>query len=161
MLLRKYALAAIVAALALALYLHWLWQPERQARLHTTHFLKKVEQRNWESARAFLADDYRDRWEHDRDSALADAREVFRQFLFLTIENRTDFITLTSATANTQTVVKITGRGGPVADLVMERVNTLRAPFTFTWRHASQKPWDWRLIRIDQPELGLDRASGF
>lgn len=146
--------------LALALYLRWLWQPERQVRLHTSHFLKKVERRKWESARGFLAADYTDRWEHDPESAIADAREVFRQFLLLTIENRTDAVALAGDTATTQTVIKITGRGGPLGELVMERVNTLRAPFAFTWRKGGQ-PWDWQLVRIDHPEPGLDRRGGF
>jgi len=49
---RKYAPAAAILLTLWALWLVWLWQPERQVRLHTTHFLKKVEQRNWEAARA-------------------------------------------------------------------------------------------------------------
>lgn len=159
--LRKYAPWAALAVPAFALYLTWLWQPERQVRLHTTHFLKKVERRNWDAARTFLADDYADRWEHDKESALADAREVFRQFLFLTIENRTDSVTMADDRAETRTIVKISGRGGPLAELVMERVNSLREPFTFTWRQASGKPWDWQLTRIDHPELNAARASGF
>lgn len=157
--LRKYAPWAALAVPAFALYLAWLWQPERQVRLHTTHFLKKVERRNWDAVRAFLADDYADRWEHDKESALTDAREVFRQFLFLTIENRTDSVTFTGDHAEARTIVKISGRGGPLTELVMERVNSLREPFTFTWRRASGMPWDWQLTRIDQPELNTSRVN--
>src|SRR5688572_20180383 len=68
MMFRKYRAAAAAVLGALALYLLWLWQPERQVRLHTAHFLKKVERRNWEAATRFLAADYRDRWGHDRAS---------------------------------------------------------------------------------------------
>ncbi len=159
--LRKYAPWAALAGLAFALYLHWLWQPERQVRLHTTHFLKKVERRNWDGAGAFLAADYEDRWGHDKAGALGAARDVFRQFLFLTIENRTDAVQLAGNRAETRTVIKISGRGGPLAELVSERVNTLRGPFVFSWRRASGKPWDWRLVRIDHPELNVERGGGF
>src|SRR5690349_19532500 len=62
MLIRKYALPAAAAFVALVLFLWWRWQPERQVRLHTAHFLKSVERRNWNSMQNFLADDYTDRW---------------------------------------------------------------------------------------------------
>lgn len=149
----------MAALVALALYTLWLWQPERQVRLHTAHFLKKVERRNWDAMGEFMAADYRDRWEHDKESAVADAREVFRQFLFVTIENRTDSCELAGDSGTTRTVIKISGSGGPVAQLVMERVNILRDPFVFAWRKASWKPWDWQLIGIDHPELRAERIS--
>src|SRR6187549_708335 len=103
---RKIAPKAGLALPVLALYLLWLWQPERQVRLHTSHFLKKVEQRNWDAARKFMADDYSDRWEHDKDSAVAEAREAFRQFMFITIENRTDSCEMAPENATTRTVIK-------------------------------------------------------
>ncbi len=161
MLIRKYAPTAVVALILWALWLAWLWQPERQVRLHTTHFLKKVERRNWEAAGAFLAEDYTDHWEHDKKSALSDARQVFSQFLFLTIENRTDNIAGQGDEATAQTVIKISGNGGPVAQLVMEKVNTLREPFAFTWRHVGKAPWNWQLIRIDHPNLNIDPNAAF
>ena len=146
--------------MALGLYLLWLWQPERQVRLHTSHFLKKVERRNWAAAGKMMADDYRDRWQHDRASALAEAREVFQQFLFLTIDNRTDTCDLAPDSATTRTFIKIRGNGGPLAQIVMERVNLLREPFVLGWRHASWKPWDWKLTGVDQPELKTERTPG-
>jgi len=157
MMFRKYAPAAGSGLVAFALFLLWLWQPERQVRLHTSHFLKKVERRNWDAARKFLADDYSDRWQHDRDSAVSEAREAFRQFLFLTIENRTDSCEMAPDSATTRTVIKISGNGGPVAQLVMERVNTLQGPFTLAWRKASWRPWDWQLTSVDHPELRTER----
>jgi hypothetical protein len=158
---RKIALAAASALPVIALCLLWLWQPERQVRLHTTHFLKKVEDRNWDKAALFIAGHYTDRWGHDKAFVVRESREVFRQFLFLTIENKTLACDLQGNSATTRTVVKITGSGGPLAQLVMERVNTLREPFVFEWRQQSGKPWDWQLTRIDQPELSLDAAGAF
>ena len=130
-------------------------------RLHTTHFLKKVERQNWNKALVFIADDYKDRWGHDKESVLRETREVVGQFLFLTIENKTVACDLHGASATARTVVKITGTGGPLAQLVMERVNSLREPFTFEWRQPGWKPWHWQLTRVDQPELRLDAAGAF
>jgi len=161
MLFRKYAPTAAILLIAWALWLQWLWQPERQVRLHTTHFLKNVERRNWESARAFLADDYTDRWSHDQTSALGDAREVFSHFFFLTIENRTDTCEWQGADMITHTAVKISGSGDPIAQLVMEKVNTLREPFTFTWRRVGRAPWAWQLTHLDHPALNIEANTSF
>lgn len=144
-----------------ALWLAWLWQPERQVRLHTSHFLKKVERRNFQAAGKMMAADFHDRWEHDRSSALEDAHQVFSQFVFVTIENRTESCDMREGEATAHTRVKISGNGGGVAQLVMSRVNSLQQPFTFTWRKVGSAPWQWELTRIDQPELNIDPSAGF
>ncbi len=106
-----------------------------------------------------MADDFADRWGHDKNSALEDAKQVFAQFLFLTIENRTDHCEVHGTEATTRTKVKISGQGGAVTQIVMERVNSLQEPFTFTWRKAGSAPWNWQLTHIDQPELNIDAGS--
>ncbi len=157
--MKKIALALALIAAA-TLYAAWLWQPARQVRLHTAHFLGAVERRNWDRVQSFVADDYSDRWGHDKEFVLREMREVFRQFLFLTIQSDPAPPVLTARHATIATPVKLAGDGSPIAQFAVEKVNTLRAPFIFTWRHASWRPWDWRLIRVEQPELELpiDRA---
>jgi hypothetical protein len=161
LMIRKYAPFVGIALVLWAMWLFWLWQPERQVRLHTTHFLKKVEQRNWNDARAFLADDFSDRWGHDKNTAMEDAKEVFAQFLFLTIESKTDRCEVHGTEGVAETRVKIAGNGQGVAQLVMQRVNGLREPFTFRWRKSGGKPWEWQLVFVDQPELNIDPGAGF
>jgi hypothetical protein len=161
MLFRKYVPAVAIGLVIWVLWLLWLWQPERQVRLHTTHFLQKVQRRNWAGASAFLAEGFSDRWGHNKSTAIQDAREVFGQFIFLTLEDRTDQYERREADATTRTMVKISGQGGPVAQLVMERVNTLREPFSFTWRHIGAAPWNWQLMHIDQSELNIDANNPF
>lgn len=146
---------------AAGLYAAWLWQPERQVRLHTVHFLKAVERRNWDTAQGFVGEEYSDRWGHDKENVFIDARAVFRHFLFLTIQSEPEPAAIAGSTAEIRSPVKIGGRGGPVAELVIERVNTLRAPFVFTWMRRSWKPWDWQLVRIDHPDLEIERGRAF
>ncbi|EDY16841.1 conserved hypothetical protein [Chthoniobacter flavus Ellin428] len=143
------------------LWLLWLWQPERQVRLHTTQFLKKVQQRNWKAVPAFMADDFSDRWGHNKAAAVEDAEQVFSQFLFLTIENRTEQCEVHGREGTTSTWIKISGNGSAIAQLVMERVNGLQKPFIFTWRKVGSAPWEWQLTHIDQPELNIDPGAGF
>ena len=161
MMIRKYALSAAIVLVLWALWLAWLWQPERQVRLHTSHFLKKVERRNWAAAKEMMAADFTDRWEHNKASAIEDAQMVFSQFVFVTIENRTTRCLIYPPEGFADTKVKISGNGGGVAQLVMSRVNSLQEPFTFTWRKMGSAPWQWELIRVDQPELNIDAGAGF
>jgi hypothetical protein len=122
--------------------------------------LKKVERRNWQAVGAMMAGDFSDRWGHNKATGLQDAREVFSQFFFLTVENRIDNCTVNGGEAIADAIVKVSGNGGPVAELVMQKVNGLRAPFHFTWRHG-HAPWDWQLTHIDQSELNLDANASF
>lgn len=161
MMIRKYALTGAIVLVLWALWLAWLWQPERQVRLHTSHFLKKVERRNWAATKEMMAEDFTDRWEHNKASAIEDAQMVFSQFVFVTIENRTESCTMGEREATAHTKVKISGNGGGVVQLAMSRVNSLQQPFAFTWRKVSSAPWHWELIRIDQPELNIDSNAGF
>jgi hypothetical protein len=160
MLFRKYAPAAAVVLALWALWLVWLWQPERQVRLHTTHFLKKVERRDWAAIQSFMADDFTDRWGHNKVSALQDAHEIFAQFLFLTIENHTLDCEKQGSAITAHTTLKISGQGSPLGPLITEKLNTLHEPFAFTWRRSGA-PWHWQLIRVDQSELNIEANSAF
>ena len=146
---------------ALALYAAWLWQPARQVRLHTAHFLGAVERRQWDRAQAFVADNYSDRWGHDKEFVLRETREVFRQFIFVSIQHDLAAPTFAGADAEIRTPLRLVGSGSPIAQMVVEKANTLRAPFTFTWHRAGWPPWAWQLTRVDQPELELEIERGF
>jgi len=154
--LKKIVLAAAAGLLVLGLWLVWWWQPERQVRLHQKHFLQAVERRNWRAVERFIATDYADRWGNDKDRVLSGCQEVFRQFLFLTVEHQIEdcFVEGTSGTA--RTLVKISGSGGPFAQEAVTRVNALREPFAFSWERRGRW-WDWELVRVEQRELRLDR----
>jgi len=152
---KKIYIIVLAALLGLALSAAWLWRPERQVRLHTAHLLKAVEGRQWKKVDSFVADNYSDRWSHDKGFVMRASTEVFGQFLFLSIPGQTLQCDISGSTGLTRDRIKITGSGGPIAQIVMETVNRIQAPFVFTWERKSWKPWDWRLIRIDQPELEI------
>ena len=136
----------------------WLWQPERQVRLHTSHLLAAVEGRNWGRVEKFIADNYSDRWGHDKEFVLRGSTEVFRQFIFLTIQSETLSTSSSGGMGISYTRAKISGSGSPIAQMAMERVNQLREPFVFTWQKMSWRPWDWRLVKFDQPELNISET---
>ena len=152
---KKIAIGSAVALVVLAGFLAWNWQPEKQAGIQTAHFLQAVERRNWEKVRAYLATNYTDRWGHDQALALEAAEQVFQQFLFLKVEHEIVSQAANRATGETRARVKISGSGGALAQIAMERVNGLREPFLFSWKRQSWKPWDWQITRIEQPELEI------
>ncbi len=142
-----------MVVVALALWLAWFCQPERQVRRHTALLLNAVERRNWDHLENLMADGYADRWEHDKPFVLEALPQVFGQFLFLKVEHETSTVEVQGVAGQTTTRVKMSGSGGPLAQYVMEKVNGLSEPFTFHWSPRSGWPWDWELTRIDHPSL--------
>ncbi|HYR57327.1 MAG TPA: hypothetical protein VEO95_01810 [Chthoniobacteraceae bacterium] len=128
-------------------------------RLHTAGLIHGVERRDWRKVEALLADDYSDRWSHDKAFVVTALRQVFQPFIFLTIEHR--IIALDASTGRVSAQVKMSGQGGPAAQFVMAKVNGLGDPFTFTWQQHSRRPWDWQLTSVDHPTLEPDIEPQF
>ena len=42
-----------------------------------------------------------------------------------------------------------------VMEVLDERVNKVPSPFKFEWRQVSGKPWDWKLVRVSNPEFQI------
>jgi hypothetical protein len=140
----------------------WLWQPERQVELHQQHFIEAVSDRKWKKIDHFLAEDFRDRFDHDKAWALKESREVLRQFFALTVkENRTNLALATPGRqeATVTSTLKIEGGGTPIAEYAKTTVNSSTKPFTFTWKQKSWKPWDWQLTSIDHPLMARGRED--
>ncbi len=156
MLRRHFVSIIAVAALACAVRLLWLWQPEQQVRRHTEKLIAAVEDKDWKRLAEITADDYSDRWGHDKNAVVARSREVFSQFFAIEIEASGLVVAESDGVGTASARLALRGSGGPLAQLAIERAATLRAPFVFTWRLRSGKPWDWVLTRIEQPELELE-----
>jgi hypothetical protein len=152
-------LALSLAAPALAIYLALLWQPARQVRLHQEHFLQAVAKRKWADVGQFIGADYHDRWGHDKENVLAQAAQVFGQFVFCDFQSEERSLTLADGTGTVIARLTLGGTGGPVAEYAKQRVSTLTEPFTFKWVRRSWKPWDWELTEIDQPQLQISEMT--
>lgn len=137
-----------------------LWQPERQADLHTRHLLKAAGDRDWKKVAAFLDDGYADRWGHDKATAIGDARVALQQFFSLALTGESLTSEMREGRGIVSARLKMEGGGTAFAQEVKRAVNLLRTPFVFEWRRKSWKPWDWQLIRADNAELQIDRNFG-
>jgi hypothetical protein len=151
----RWAIAAILGLFAVP----WLWsrwQPERQSRAHTEKLVAAVESRNWKRLERLVADDYSDRWGHDKAVVMERVREVFAQFFVIELKAGAIDVQAADGQQVARAAVTLQGRGGPFAEMAVQRVGDLREPFTFTWRQQSWMPWDWVLTGVDQPELKVE-----
>ena len=139
------------------LWFCWWVQPERQVRRAQGRFFSTVEKRNFEALSRLVAEDYRDRWQQDKAIVLRGCREVFSQFMMLTIERADSRAGRKRDSWVLREKLTMKGLGGPLAMVARDEVNRLREPFAMTWRRRSWKPWDWELIAVDHPTLELPR----
>jgi hypothetical protein len=146
--------AGLLLAAIVGIFLARLWQPERQVQLHTAHLLAQIEKKNWSGVAAFIGDGYQDRWGHDRPGLLERLRQVFR-FVGNPQITATD-VGIRADSAKGRWRARITIKGaGEFAPVIEERVNSLTAPFELEWRRGSSKPWDWRLVRVENAALEI------
>jgi hypothetical protein len=57
--------------------------------------------------------------------------------------------------------IRVVGSGGPLAQFIMEQSAQLTEPFHFQWKKESWKPWGWKLVSVDQPQVEIPDESEF
>ena len=117
--------------------------------------MKAVESRDWGRVNLFIADNYSDRWHHDKAFLLEQSQQVFRQFLAVTIQLEEKELRMEEGGGTLIGGLTITGTGSPVAQMVVTGIKALNEPFTFRWQKTGWKPWSWRLVQIDHPRLNI------
>lgn len=122
---------------------------------HQRHLLEAAETKHGARLAAFIDGHYTDRWGHDKPFVVRQTSEILRQFFVLTIRNETVAVAVNGPHATVSAQLKLDGQGTAFAAYAQQAVNGLREPFVFAWTRVSWKPWDWQLIRVDQPELRL------
>ena len=146
-----------IALIAFVLWLIWWCQAERQVRRAQGRLLDAIESRDYQALARLLADNYRDGWEHDKAFVLQQSPRVFDQFIMLDVEGDIHGTEQLPAGWLVRQKIVVKGIGGALGMYARDEVNALKEPFTMTWRKRSWKPWDWELIRIEQPELRIPR----
>ena len=153
--LREGVYAGVGLSLLVAVYLLWLWQPERQVLRHSETLIRAVEQRNFTRAESLMAPEFRDQWGDDRVQVVQRMREVFRYLRDIRL-------------SATDVSVRNFDRGGvwsariifdaepnEVTTEIQRRVNSLSTPFELEWRRVSGRPWDWKLVSVANSTLDI------
>ena len=124
-------------------------------RLHTAHLLQKIEKHDWTGIENAIAQDYRDDWGHDRDRLLERMREVLRFTRNLKLHAVAADVSTEGRDGKWKSRVQVEGDDNEVMVEIKQRINSLSAPFELQWRRQSGKPWDWKLVRVNNRELVL------
>ncbi len=150
-----------VFLLLVVLFLAVELQASRRVEAKFYGVIGNVENRKWQKLSKNLSPDYQDRWGFNRKALIENLPEAFRHFLFLEVDPQDVKISFEGNLAKVSAKISIQGRGSALADYIMNRVNSLSQPFVLTFRKESWKPWDWKLISIDQPELVVSDYSSW
>ncbi len=153
--LRLILASALLAILAGGLWLLRSWQPQRQLEIRTRHLLESVADRDWSAVEAMLAADYLDSWNHDRQTALEDARMVFSQFLVVRFEilAPVEVAMLSEDRGSASLALALQGRGSALAQAAINTLAEHPSPWVFTWRRSGPMPWQWQLMSLAHPGL--------
>lgn len=150
-----------IAAVGWCLFCLWLWQPERQVRLHQMHLLDAAEGRDWKRFAPAIGADYTDRWGHDKAFLVRETSEVLRQFFALTIHREEIALDAGEGRGRASVRLRLEGNGTAIAQYALRTVNAIETPFVFEWRQRSWKPWDWTLAGADNPNLHIGAGFDF
>ena len=142
-------------SLFLALFCLWLWQPERQVNRHTGSLFRKAERKDWAGVGDFIDLSYADQWSNDRALVLERMRAAFSYVRNLRISATEASCTITDGSAIWRGKIRISAEAGELGIFAEQQINSLASPFELEWRHASAKPWDWRLFRVGNPDLEI------
>ncbi len=154
-------LAGLIGAIVLGLYLFQLWDAENQVRLHSEHLLVALEKKQWTAVNEFLDPTYEDQWGHDRALVVSRLQQILPYARNLHIRPREVIAQGADGSGTWRARITLEADPNEVSAFILSRVNPLAEPFTLTWRHASRKPWDWKLVRVINPALELSAAGSF
>ena len=158
--LRGAVIGGLAVAVFIGVYLLWLWGAEHQVRLHTENFFHAIDHRDWEAVADCVGNDYQDQWGDDKTRLLERMREGFRWVPGYKIlgSNPTVRVELRRAIWTGKITVYSSDDG--VMEVLDERVNKLPAPFVLEWHRVSEKPWDWKLVRVSNSAFEIP-AEGY
>ncbi len=144
------------AFVALALWMVVEFSPGRQLERAFSRLITAAENRDWKKVKSLMSEDYRDQWGLQRDKAVSLAAEAFQQFLALEIRVESQKVIREGRKGEVEARLRVDGRATAVGEMVMQRANSLENDFQFAWRQKSWKPWDWKLVSVNQNEIEID-----
>lgn len=128
-------------------------RPARRLEVRFNALISAAEKRDWKKVTALLAEDYKDKWGHDRKTAVSLASEALRQFIVLEITPEEFTCKTEGRTGETSARLKISGRGTSIGEVILREANQLETPFVISWRRGSWKPWDWQVVSVENAGL--------
>lgn len=153
--MRRFIRIAIPALTVLIVWLVWPYMAssEKQAEKRQRDLISAASKRSWTEIGEMMTTDYKDQWDSNREDSVNTARELFSGFVILDLEWTQSSIKVIGNTAQAQGLLHAEGKGMGVSSVVMDSINQIKKPWTFTWRKEGWKPTDWKLISVSNEEL--------
>lgn len=152
---RRVILIALGALLlvALLLVLPWL-SPTRGVERAWKGVVAAIEKNDREALGAYLSENYQDGFGLDREGALRLAATVRGQFVVCTVRRERPELVMdvNKKAAVTRALIRLGGQGSPLATAAIQASQASQTPTEFRWRRASWKPWDWRLVSVENTD---------
>ena len=154
----RWALAVPLLAVVAWLVLPFLL-PSRGLDRAWSRLIDAVEDRDAAALNVLLADDYHDGFGFDREQAVTTLTSVFGQFVTLDIRRERPAVHIVSAQRGaTEALIRVSGHGTPIAQMIAQGSAGLATPTTFHWRRNSWRAWDWQLTSIENAAVRADVA---
>jgi hypothetical protein len=134
------------------------WQPDAHLERNWQGFLDAFETRRWSAVNSYLSPDYHDSWGHTRSQLGREATYALTDFRTLEVRAVQPIIERTGRHARVSAVIRIAGEGGPRANRAREAVNEVFVPTDFEWVRSPWRPWDWRLLSVNNNQVDLPAA---
>jgi hypothetical protein len=147
------------ATIMIVFYCVWLWQQERQIVRHTENLFRRIDQKNWSGFADLVAVDYADQWGNDRALLLERMRLVLGYSRQVHLHVSDSNCKIDNGVGIWRGRITIEGDDSDLVAAAKVQVNSLTTPFELRWRKVSDKPWDWKLVRVSNPDL--DIIAGF
>jgi len=152
------AVLLVIIFVGRAILIHF--SSQRQLELKQERFIRALEKHHGKKILPYLAEDYKDQWDFDRDDAVLAVSDVGAHFMILTVKSFETIIQIEGRDAVVTTRLQLSGRGSPVANEVIRVVNRQKEAFVFTWKRQSFWPGSWRIVRVENPGLS-DELHGY
>ena len=152
---RRVSLVALAALLVVALLLGLPWlSPARGVERAWKGVVSAIEDNDREALAAYLSDNYKDGFGLDRDGALKLASTLRGQFVVCSIHRERPELVMDAIkrAAISRAVMRLDGQGTPLATAAIQASQASQTPTEFRWRRVSWKPWDWRLVSVENAD---------
>ncbi len=136
----------------LAIFVLGFADPATHLEKKFARLVRAVEKGDKNRFASLVSDDYRDDWGFAK-ADLVDAVERMREhFVFLQIDHDSTEVRVSGNEGVISTHFQLSGRGGPLAQVVIDRANEIQTPTELRWHRPSWRPWHWVLVSVRQPE---------
>ena len=149
--------AVILGNLLIGSYLYFVrWTPENASRRAQDSFIEAIAKRDTKHLAKSISPSYADAWGMNGADVEEGFREILKGFISTVPEWSEESDTLENGTATFTGRLRLKGRALPLGQLVQTRLDSTKAPFTFTWQREGP-PWAWRLIKVENDQLRIPK----